>query len=161
MIFLIRFMCYLVVLFVLELLQPAQAGVIIPFTQTIAQLCAFLVHSWDDKVIFTGIELINSQTGFAVSIQAGCNGVEAAIVLISAILAFPAPWMVRFMGVVIGFVSVQLLNIVRIISLFYLGQWNYDAFNWAHLYIWQVLIMLDVLIIFLLWLHYTPRWVRK
>ncbi len=50
----------------------------------------------------------------------------------------------------------ELLNIVRIISLFYLGQWNQDVFEWAHLYIWQALIMLDVLIVFLLWLRLLP-----
>jgi exosortase/archaeosortase family protein len=49
------------------------------------------------------------------------------------------------------------LNIVRIISLFYLGQWNYDVFEWAHLYVWQALIMLDVLIVWLLWVRTLPK----
>ncbi len=62
--------------------------------------------------------------GFAVSIESGCNGVEATIVLVAAILAFPAPWKRRLMGLVVGVVAVQGLNIIRVISLFYLGQWN-------------------------------------
>jgi hypothetical protein len=48
---------------------------------------------------------------------------------------------------------VQGLNIVRVISLFYLGQWNYRVFEWAHLYVWQALIMLDVLIVWLVWVR--------
>ena len=45
-----------------------------------------------------------------------------------------------------------------IISLFYLGQWNMTAFvQWAHLYIWQALIMLDVLIVWLIWVRRINR----
>ncbi len=40
---------------------------------------------------------------------------------------------------------------MRIVSLFYLGQWNQQWFEWAHLYVWQALIMLDALIVWLLW----------
>jgi hypothetical protein len=45
---------------------------------------------------------------------------------------------------------------VRVISLFYLGQWNRDVFEWAHLYVWQALIMLDVLIVWLVWVRTLP-----
>ena len=97
--------------------------------------------------------LQSTTNGFAVSIEAGCNGIEAAIVLIAAMFAFPAPWKHRIIGILAGLFAVQLLNIVRVISLFYLGQWNMDVFNWAHLYLWQALIMLDVLIVSLIWIR--------
>jgi len=51
---------------------------------------------------------------------------------------------------------VQGLNVIRVISLFYLGQWNRDVFEWAHLYVWQALIMLDVLIVWLVWVRTLP-----
>ncbi len=56
-----------------------------------------------------------------------------------------------------GIVAVQGLNVVRVISLFYLGQWNMQVFEWAHLYVWQALIMLDVLIVWLIWVRTLPR----
>ena len=40
---------------------------------------------------------------------------------------------------------------------FYLGQWNETAFEWAHLYIWQALIMLDVFVVFLFWVRWLSR----
>ena len=52
---------------------------------------------------------------------------------------------------------VQALNIVRIISLFYLGQWNYTVFEWFHLYLWPVLIMLDVLVVFAIYLQWLGK----
>ena len=51
----------------------------------------------------------------------------------------------------------QGLNIVRVISLFYLGQWNMKVFEWAHLYVWQALIMLDVLVVWLVWVRMLPQ----
>ena len=61
------------------------------------------------------------------------------------------------MGLAAGIVAVQALNIVRVISLFYLGQWNFDVFEWAHLYVWQALIMLDVLVVWMVWVRLLPR----
>ena len=49
------------------------------------------------------------------------------------------------------------LNIVRIISLFYLGQWNYTVFEWFHLYLWPMLIMLDVLAVFAIYLQWLGK----
>ena len=62
----------------------------------------------------------------------------------------------RFPKFVIGFFAIQLLNLVRIISLFYLGQWNQTAFDWFHLYLWQALIILDALVVWLIWLRTLP-----
>ena len=58
---------------------------------------------------------------------------------------------------VIGFFAIQALNLVRIISLFYMGQWNYTAFEWFHLYLWQALIILDALVVWLIWLRKLPK----
>ncbi|MEQ1636095.1 MAG: exosortase H [Methylococcales bacterium] len=150
--FFIVFWLLLIMLFVAELANPVQAAIITPFTEIIAHISAGLISIFDKSVIFRGIEVINAENGFSVSIQAGCNGVEASLVLIAAILAFPAPLLSKLIGILVGFLSVQVLNIVRIISLFYLGQWNFAVFEWAHLYIWQALIMVDVLVVFLVWL---------
>jgi exosortase H (IPTLxxWG-CTERM-specific) len=63
----------------------------------------------------------------------------------------------KLIGLVSGIVAVQGLNVVRVISLFYLGQWDRQWFEWAHLYVWQALIMLDVLIVWLIWVRTLPR----
>lgn len=155
--FFLLFMVIQLSLFAAELTPPVQRLVVIPFTEGVAAVSAALVQLFDDRVLSQGIILRDLDTGFAVAIQAGCNGVEAMIVLIAAILAFPSPWKHKIIGLLAGFVAVQAMNLARIISLFYLGQWNKTAFDWAHLYIWQALIMLDVLIVFLIWLRTLPK----
>ena len=154
--FFILFVVILVTLFAAELTQPAQNAVVLPWTEALVRISASLITLFDSHVAAFGKILQNTANGFAVSIEAGCNGIEAAIVLIAAMLAFPAPWKHRVIGIFTGLSAVQVLNIVRVISLFYLGQWNIKAFQWAHLYLWQALIMLDVLIVWLVWIRTLP-----
>lgn len=154
--FLLGFIILLLIMFGLELLQPVQEHIILPFTGLLASVCSFLVSAFDTRAIAYGKVLQDSASGFAISIEAGCNGVEACIVLIAAILAFPAPWRYKLKGIVLGIIAIQLLNIVRVISLFYLGQWDMDWFMFAHTYLWQTLIMLDVLLVFMIWIWRMP-----
>lgn len=155
--FLVIFLVIQLGLFTAELTPPIQRLVVIPFTEAIAAISAWLVTLFDPDVVSSGIVLFDRESEFAVSIEAGCNGVEATIVLIAAMVAFPAPWRMRLIGIAAGFFAIQAMNLVRIISLFYIGQWNDTVFEWAHLYIWQALIMLDVLFVFLIWLRFLPK----
>ena len=159
--FLLIFCTVLGSLFAIEMLKPVQEAVIQPFTGLLAALSTALILPFDDTVIAQGRILRDAATGFAVSIEAGCNGVEAAIVLIAGILAFPASLQHKLVAILTGFFFVQALNVVRIISLFYLGQWNYTVFEWFHLYLWPVLIMLDVLIVFAIYLQWLGKHYAK
>jgi exosortase H (IPTLxxWG-CTERM-specific) len=150
------FIIVLVVLFTLELMGPVRDFVIIPFTRIIATISATVTQLFDGSVQSQGIVLQSSTNGAAVSIQPGCNGVEAMICLTAAIVAFPASWKSKIYGLFFGFLAIQALNIVRIISLFYLLQWDKDWFEWAHLYLWQALIILDALIVFIIWVRMLP-----
>ena len=145
------------VLFTAELTPPVQQYLVVPFTEGVAAVSAWIILLFDPQVVSQGKVIRDLHSGFAVAIEAGCNGVEATIVLVAALVAFPAPWLHRLWGVLIGFIAIQGLNLIRIISLFYIGQWSMKVFEWAHLYIWQALIMLDVLIIFLIWLRFLPK----
>ncbi len=150
--FVILFPVLLLALFAFQLTPPGQA-LVVPWTELVADTSAGLVRTFDGDARSMGKVLFSERTGFAVSIEAGCNGVEAMLVLLAGILAFPAPWRLKLIGLAIGVVAIQALNIVRIVSLFYLGQWDAKWFEWAHLYIWQSLIMLDALIVWLLWIR--------
>jgi len=154
--FAILFFVYLVGLFALEILNPVQQHVILPFTAGVAHVSVWLIHLFDGSVVASGNQIINAASGGGIEIVAGCNGVEAVIILVACVLAFPAPWRSRLIGLVLGFLAIQSLNTVRIISLFYLHEWNKVWFDWFHHYLWQALIILDALVFFLLYLRYLP-----
>ena len=147
------FAAIVLVLFAAELTAPGQRYVVDPWTGWVARAATTIASLFDANVIVQGATIFQSTSGFGVTILAGCNGVEAMIVLVAAMLAYPASWKQRAVGIVVGFVAIQALNMVRIVSLFYIGQWSPRLFEWAHLYAWQALIMLDVLVVWLLWLR--------
>jgi len=154
--FLLVFVALLALSFAAELTPLAQAWFVTPWTDAVASVSAALMRMFDTTVTTRGNVIGSTSGAFAVSIEAGCNGVEATLVLVAAMLAFPASWPHRLRGIVCGVIAVQALNIVRVASLFYLGQWNRDVFEWAHLYVWQALIMLDVLIVWVIWVRVAP-----
>ncbi len=159
--FLLLFLLVQGVLFGVEMLQPVQTAVILPWTSVLADVSGWLMTAFDPNVATAGKVVRSTVNGFAVSIEPGCNGVEAMIVLLAAIMAFPAPFLYKLTGLLWGFIAIQGMNLLRIISLFYLGQWSQALFDWAHLYIWQALIMLDALIVFLVWIRYLPGQQRQ
>lgn len=154
--FFLIFLLIQLALFGLELLPLVQTWAVIPWTTFLAILCGATAKLWDPHVLATGKVLVNPVTGFGVSIEAGCNGVEACIVLLAAIVVFPATWRAKLVGIAWGLVAVQGLNMARVISLYYLGQWDMAWFSFAHEYLWQGLIMLDVLVVFLVWVNRLP-----
>ncbi len=154
--FIILFLVLVVALFSAQIMQSVQEAIILPFTAVVADVSVAIVGTFDSDVAASGKVIRSLSNHFAVSIEPGCNGVEALIVLFSAIFAFPAPLKHKLIGFAIGFFAIQGLNLVRIISLFYLGQWNLGAFNFFHLYLWQALIILDALVVWLIWLRYLP-----
>ena len=155
--FLLMFLLLQVALFGTEMLQVVQTHVVLPWTSLLADSSGWLLSFFDSNVDTMGKIVRSTDNGFAISIEPGCNGVEAMIVLLAAIAAFPAPFIYKLKGLVWGFLAIQAMNLLRIISLFYLGQWSETLFDWAHLYIWQALIMLDALIVFLVWIRYLPK----
>ena len=155
--FFVLFTVLLVALFTLEILHTAETYVILPFTSVVADVSAWIIQLFDENVVSTANIIRDKTNGFGVRIERGCNGVEALIILFAAIFAFPAPLKSKLIGFVIGFFAIQGLNLVRIVSLFYLGQWNQVAFEWFHLYLWQALIILDALVVWLIWLRTLPQ----
>ena len=83
------FVVILVTLFAAELTAPAQSALVLPWTEALARISSGLITLFDSHVAVFGKILQSTTNGFAMSIEEGCNGVDGAIILIAAMLAFP------------------------------------------------------------------------
>ncbi|TDR23188.1 exosortase H [Marinicella litoralis] len=155
--FSVLFITLILGLFILEIYEPVRQAVILPFTSMIATACSWMIQLFDSNVIAEGDIIRNAVTYQGIQIAPGCNGVEAMIILFAALMAFPSSFGYKLKGLFWGFIAIQALNSVRIISLFYLLQWDKVWFDWFHLYLWQALIILDALVVWLIWLRYLPK----
>jgi len=101
--------------------------------------------------------ILRAPNGSGVEMKDGCNGVTVTILLCAAVLAFPASWKMRGLGLLAGGLTIQVLNVVRFISLFYLSQYSTSWFEFAHSYLWETLLMLDTMVVFWLWVSRVSR----
>lgn len=147
--FLLKFVAILVVLYVIVAVRPVNDHVIVPFTKAITNVSAASLRLIGQDAQVSGTLI--TTTGFAVDVKNGCNGIEALVLLVAAIGAFPAPWAFRATGILGGLVAIQLINIVRIASLVWLGATYPRVFQMFHVGVWQALIILVSLFIFLVW----------
>jgi exosortase H (IPTLxxWG-CTERM-specific) len=149
LLFLARFAALLVALYLFVAWNPVNDRVIVPFTAGIARVSGFLLNGLGEKVSVDGTEIRSG--AFAVQIENGCNGIEAALLFGSAVLAFPAPWRRRWTGLAGGFLAIQLLNLVRVVSLFWIGAHRPALFSSSHTVIWQSAVVLASVLLFLYW----------
>ena len=63
----------------------------------------------------------------------GCNGLEAVMIYTVAVLTFPATWKDKIIGIVGGFLVIQVLNLIRIVALAYAGVYHRDLFEVIHI----------------------------
>ena len=153
--FLVRFVVLLVVFYLIVASRPVNDGVIVPFTAGIASVSGWLLNVLGEKAEVVGTEIRSSS--FGVNIENGCNGVETALLFGAAVLAFPASWARRLLGLVVGFLAIQVLNLFRVITLFWIGLHRPALFNSSHTVIWQSVVVLFGVLLFLLWASREKR----
>ena len=147
--FVLRFAAFLLLGFLLIVPPVVQMRVLQPFTESLTAASTAMLKAIGQDVTRSGTVIASSS--FAVDVRNGCNGVEAALILIAAILATPARWRAKLLGVVGGGVVLQAINLVRISSLYLLGYYDRELFDLFHSALWQVLIILVSVGIFVLW----------
>ena len=139
------------------LLTPPVQKLDVQFSRGLVKVGGGLIHICGGRALVQGAVLRDPVRGFAVEMRDGCNAVTVTILLWSAVLAFPAPWKQKLLGLLAGSLIIQLLNIVRFISLFYIGQYSMMWFDFAHGYVWETLLVLDTVVVFWLWVNHVFR----
>jgi exosortase H (IPTLxxWG-CTERM-specific) len=156
--YLLLFLCYAVTGFALQVTPFVDREFVAPFILGITAASSLLIEIFGGSVEIFGDILRSPINGFAVKVDNGCSGLEAVILICAAVLAFPTTWKMRLIGVLACSAAILGVNLIRIISLFYIGQHSMEWFEWAHLYAWDILIMVDGVIAILLWIRYAiPR----
>jgi exosortase H (IPTLxxWG-CTERM-specific) len=121
------------------------------FSHALVRIAHALITQCGGHALMNGAVLRDPIGGFAVEMRDGCNAVNVTILLWSAIIAFPAPWRLKAAGAAAGGLLLEIVNLGRFVSLFYLGQYSLRWFDFAHGYLWESLLILDTLVIFWLW----------
>jgi len=157
--FLILFLSILAISFTVVALNSVNDAFVVPYTTLIARMSGFLLALIGEDITIKGVIL--SSPRFTVTIYNGCNGLITSLIFISGVLAFPARWQAKAIGVIGGLVSIQIINLIRIISLFYIGIYLPQFFNQSHIFIWQSIVILAGVSLWVFWAHTMAAPPRK
>ena len=138
------------------LLTPPMQAIDSSFSRALVQVAHGSVQLFGGHSTVQGA-ILRSPGGFAVEMRDGCNAVNVTILLWSAVFAFPASWRMKLLGLAAGSVIIQVLNIIRFVSLFYIGQYSMRWFDFAHEYLWESLLVLDTMVVFWLWVNRVSK----
>ena len=107
----------------------------------------------------TGIAVTGSRIDgrFSLQIVRNCDAIEVNILFASAVLAFPAPWPRRALALVLGLVSLVVVNIGRICLLYFIGVYRPAWFAVAHEEILPLSLVAFTALSFLAWARYLSR----
>jgi exosortase H (IPTLxxWG-CTERM-specific) len=148
--FCLRFSLYSILAF--GALFALQDQVVEPFTRGIAWVAYKLMRMMGTHVWLSGVTL--GVENFAVQIRNNCNAAYEMGLYTAASLAYPAAASERATGILLNVAVLYVVNLVRILSLVYLGHLLPGFFEAAHVYVWQVLFLV---VVAALWLHWVGR----
>jgi exosortase family protein XrtM len=126
----------------------------------------------EDCILVPTVHLINAATpnehvtlvgrtlsspGSNLRVTRGCEGVEMFLLLIAAILAFPAGLKCRMRGLLVGAVLAYLLSIARLMALHYILRYSPSAWEALH---GLILPLGPTILIALYFMHWSAGAVR-
>jgi exosortase H (IPTLxxWG-CTERM-specific) len=129
--------------------NPVNDAVVEPFTGWVARASGTLLDWLGQDVTMRGTVIENPR--FAVNIRNGCNGVEALLIFLAAVLAFPASWREKASGLVLGTVAIQAVNLLRVAALFLTGAYYPKLFDTSHTVVWQTVVILCSVLFWMFW----------
>ncbi len=83
-----------------------------------------------------------------------CTGIFVVVILVALTLAYPARWASRLRSIFLGFVWIFCLNQLRLVTLFLVRRSYPEIFEDMHLYVWQSIFILAVVL-------YWYGWARR
>lgn len=121
-------------------------------------------NAWLANAILIGLgqhthvfEVTIQSPQFAMAIRRGCDAVEPTWLLCAAMISFPATLIHKLRGMLIGIVLLQALNLVRIVTLYWIGIHFPSFFNSAHLELWPTAFIIVAIALFIGWKESSPQ----
>ncbi|MCH7596352.1 MAG: archaeosortase/exosortase family protein [Planctomycetes bacterium] len=90
---------------------------------------------------------------FSLGIKRGCDAIQPAVFFAFFVAASPvrASRRRKAKAIAIGIALILLINLVRLVSLFYVGILWKSAFEWVHIEFWQMVFIALPIVFWLVW----------
>jgi len=148
--FCLRFLLYCGFLYFLFNWLPS-SWVANPISELTAGLAGFLLRVAGVEASVSGV--LVSALGFTVKIIPECTAVFVGILFFSFVVAYPASFRQKAIGLIFGLSFLFVSNLLRVLAIILVGVRYRAFFEYAHVYIGQVIMVLLVLSVSMVWLR--------
>ncbi|MGD8386073.1 MAG: exosortase H [Desulfobacteraceae bacterium] len=126
-----------------------------PINGYTAAMTAFLLALSGFQPVLNGVFL--SLDGFSAKIITECSAVMVLILFCAFVLAYPAAPRQKAMGLFFGVPLLLSANFIRLVIVYLTGRHFPALFEYVHIYLGQMFMIVMVFAACLLWLRYTAR----
>jgi exosortase H (IPTLxxWG-CTERM-specific) len=125
------------------------------YLEVLAEISGAILRPFTDGINVRGTLI--SGTLFTVEIARGCDAYRICALLAAAMLAFPATWKQKAVGLVLGLVWLNALNFVRICGLYFIGGLYYSEFQRAHVIYFPIFLIAMTVAAWIGWVRWVTR----
>jgi exosortase H (IPTLxxWG-CTERM-specific) len=93
--------------------------------------------------------------GFNVIVVGECAGLLEFMMFAAAVVAYPAKWGSRLIGLLLAIPIVFGFNVFRIMGLVVIGKYQPTLFHFAHVYLWQATMVLMIAGLWIAWVRFV------
>jgi exosortase H (IPTLxxWG-CTERM-specific) len=137
--------------FFFALAPGVRFGIIKPFTAFLAKAVAVIINLFGARAWAEGT--IVRSSSYSINIAMGCDGIEASSLFLACVLAFPTSWRAKLAGLGMGIPLIQLINLARLVALYYAGVYLPSVVEGLHVYVAQTIVILISTGLFIFWLE--------
>jgi len=98
---------------------------------------------------------------FGITVVTACTGLFLTGIFAAAVILFPTNWRAKTLGLGLGVGGIFLLNVIRLVSLYYIGVYLPTILETAHLLVWQSVLIAAAVILWLVWAGTWGRTSRR
>jgi exosortase/archaeosortase family protein len=124
-----------------------------PLCETVARHTRLLLGLLGEEASVSGTTVFSPRHSFRVVYA--CTSLPASVLLVSAILAFPAAAWRKTAGILFGVAVLYAVNLVRLVVLYYVHIHRPDAYEKVHLVVWQSLLVVIAVVVFVAWARFA------
>lgn len=135
-----------------EVLGPVLA----PLAPWTAYVTLVLVHGLGIDAVRDGAVLAHPD-GFAYEVAYTCTGFQPIATFIACVLAYPGKWHAKCLGIAVGVPLLWVVNLLRLVHLFYLGVYSPEGLTAAHEVVWQGLVAVTFIALWLSWIRWSEK----
>ena len=119
-----------------------------------ARAAGSLIHLADPTLRVSGADLVGRTS---LTVAKNCDAMDVNLLLVAAMIAFPAPWKRRLVGIVAGVGLLSIVNLLRIVALYQINVHAPRAFEFIHAEVFPLVMVVLAVGAFGIW----SRWSRQ